>query len=209
MAVVVLNRAPSACFRVSLRKFRPDLGWHVLCPLSHGAMPALRWLRLFDPLGTPHSFPRLMVMYVLRPVASCSGSLDININKRGWRLPLWCGLAAALCLGWPVPAKMQAQTTASFSGTTTVLGSGFSGPTGVAVDGSGNVFVADTENNAVKEIVAVSGSIPASNPTINVLGSGFNAPAGVAVDGNGNVFVADTSNNLMKEIVAVNGSIPA
>ncbi len=139
-------------------------------------------------------------MYVLRPVASCSGSLDININKRGWRLSVCCGLAAALCLGWPVPAKMQAQTTASFSGTTTVLGSGFSGPTGVAVDGSGNVFVADTENNAVKEIVAVSGSIPASNPTINVLGSGFSQPEGIAADKSGNVFVADSNDRAVKEI---------
>ena len=93
---------------------------------------------------------------------------------------------------------MQAQTTASFSGTTTVLGSGFSGPTGVAVDGSGNVFVADTCNSLVKEIVAVSGSIPASNPTINVLGGGFDEPIGVAVDGNGNVFVGDSFNGLVK-----------
>jgi hypothetical protein len=44
-------------------------------------------------------------------------------------------------------------------GYTTVdtLGSGFSGPYGVAVDGSGNVFVADTLNNVVKEILAAGG----------------------------------------------------
>src|SRR5580698_1756201 len=84
----------------------------------------------------------------------------------------------------------------------------FSEPFGVAVDGSGNVFVADTGNNLVKEIVSVNGSIPASNPTIHVLGSGFNEPTSVAVDGSGNVFVADLDNSLVKEIVAVNGSIP-
>lgn len=39
------------------------------------------------------------------------------------------------------------------------LGSGFSAPTGVAVDRSGNVFVADTGNNAVKEIVAADSSV--------------------------------------------------
>jgi large repetitive protein len=68
--------------------------------------------------------------------------------------------------------------------------------------------VADTGNNAVKEIVAVGGSIP-SNPNILILGSGFNQPAGVAVDGAGNVYVADFGNNAVKEIVAVGGIIPA
>src|SRR5580698_3564017 len=122
-----------------------------------------------------------MVMYVLRPVAS--GSFDINVNnKRGWRLPVWCGIAVALCLGWLAPAMMQAQTTAYFSGTTTTLpsGSGFNEVVGVAVDRSGNIFVADTGHSAVDEIVAVNGSIPA-NPAILTLGSGFNQPDGIAV----------------------------
>ena len=70
------------------------------------------------------------------------------------------------------------------------LGSGFSIPFGVAVDGAGNVFVADTGNGAVKEILAAGGYI-----TINTLASGFNNPTGVAVDGFGNVYVADRDNN--------------
>jgi hypothetical protein len=81
---------------------------------------------------------------------------------------------------------------------------GFSYPTGVAVDGSGNVYVTDSGNNAVEEIMAVGGVIPAS-PTINTLGSGFSSPQGVAVDGSGNVYVADTGNGLVKEIVAGTG----
>ena len=44
---------------------------------------------------------------------------------------------------------------------------------------SGDVFVADTYNNAVKEILAVNGSIPA-NPTINTLGSGFDYNPGAS-----------------------------
>ena len=58
----------------------------------------------------------------------------------------------------------------------------FSSPTGVAVDGSGNVFVADYSNNAVEEILAAGGYI-----TVNTLGGGFSAPQDVAVDGRGNV----------------------
>jgi sugar lactone lactonase YvrE len=75
------------------------------------------------------------------------------------------------------------------------------------VDGSGNVFVADVYYNAVYEMIAVNGSIPAS-PTILTLGSGFFNPFGVAVDGNGNVFVAVNSNTALKEISPANfGSI--
>ena len=87
-------------------------------------------------------------------------------------------LAMLACVGL-LGGAAQAQT--AHAGLTVTLGSGFNDPTGVAVDGSGNVFVADYGNNAVKEIVAVNGVIPAS-PTINTLGSGFSYPTGVAVD---------------------------
>ncbi len=74
----------------------------------------------------------------------------------------------------------------------------------MAVDGAGNVFVADTGNNMVKEIVAANGVIPAS-PTINILGSGFSAPTGVAVDQNGNIIVNDAGNGAVKQILAAGG----
>ena len=73
----------------------------------------------------------------------------------------------------------------------------------MAVDGIGNVFVADSSDNAVKEIVAAGGYT-----TVNTLGEAngnFNYPTGVAVDGNGNVFVADSENSAVKEIVAAGG----
>jgi len=90
-------------------------------------------------------------------------------------------------------------------------------PVGVAVDGSGNVFVADEgtangSSQAVYEIEAVNGSVSSSS-TLRTLGSGFNRPTGVAVDAAGNVFVANAgvsgSGAAVYEIEAVNGSIPA
>jgi sugar lactone lactonase YvrE len=76
-------------------------------------------------------------------------------------------------------------------------------PVDVAVDGSGNIFVADAGDNTVKEITAASGY---SIVTTLVAASGnFNQPYGIAVDGSGNVFVADTYNNTIKEIVAAGG----
>ena len=80
----------------------------------------------------------------------------------------------------------------------------FNGPTGIAVDGSENVFVADSGNNAVQEILAASGSYYGYS-TVIAVGSGFNDPIGVAVDPFGNVFVGDDGNNAVKEILAAGG----
>jgi sugar lactone lactonase YvrE len=80
------------------------------------------------------------------------------------------------------------------------LGSGFNGPSGVAVDAQGNVFVADQNHNAVKEILASGAFV-----TVIDLASGFNLPEGVAVDSAGNVYVADAGNNAVKEIIAAGG----
>ena len=88
------------------------------------------------------------------------------------RMLLAVSLLAVALFGFsPLAARAQVSF---FSTTPVTLGSGFNEPTGVAVDAHGDVFVADSLNNAVKEIVAVNGSIPA-NPTINILGSGFRA----------------------------------
>jgi streptogramin lyase len=76
------------------------------------------------------------------------------------------------------------------------LGGGFADPHGLAVDGSGNVYVADFGNNAIKEIPPGC----ASSTCVITLGGGFDQPWGVAVDGSGNVFVADTSNNAVKKM---------
>ena len=68
------------------------------------------------------------------------------------------------------------------------LGSDFYAPQGVAVDASGNVFVADTGHNAIKEILAVDGSVPPA-PTILTLGSDIKAPLSLAVDSSDNVYL--------------------
>jgi large repetitive protein len=82
---------------------------------------------------------------------------------------------------------------------------GFSAPSGVAVDAGGNLFVADTGSNAVKEIPAAGGW--PQGFAIGFANGNFNAPQGVAVDSSGNVFVADTGSNAIKEIVAASGYV--
>ncbi len=103
----------------------------------------------------------------------------------------------------------KAPWTGSGYGTPVTVASGFGfWPTRLAVDSAGDIFVADDSNNAVKEIVAVNGIIPA-NPTVLTLGSGFNSPQGFALDAAGDLIVADSGHGAVKEIVAVNGIIPA
>lgn len=91
------------------------------------------------------------------------------------------------------------QSQASGGAKTILVGSGYDGTSGVAVDARGNVYVADTGHNAIKKI-----SPPFDGPThgkITKLGSGFSAPYGVAVDAKGDVFVANNGNNLVQEIL--------
>jgi hypothetical protein len=78
----------------------------------------------------------------------------------------------------------------------TTLGGGFSAPEGVTVDGSGNVYLADTANNAVKE--TPSGCV--TSTCVTTLGGGFSSPAAVAQDGFGNLYVADSGNHAVKQI---------
>ena len=88
-----------------------------------------------------------------------------------------------------------------FSGASVTLSSGLSSPAGLAVDGSGNVFVADQNPPGIKEILAAGGYL-----TVNQLGNAsFAALYGVAEDGSGNLFVTETGRGLVKEILAAGG----
>ncbi len=92
--------------------------------------------------------------------------------------------------------------------TVVTIVSGIGGPTGVAIDVQGNVYVSDEDGNTVYEVMAVNGTIPA-NPVTRTLVTGFLEPTNVALDGAGNVFVPNFGDHTVKEILAVNGTIPA
>lgn len=89
----------------------------------------------------------------------------------------------------------------------------FNHPTGIAIDGTGNVYVADTTNNTVRKItsngeVSTIAGLPGVSGSQDGAGSDalFNSPSGLAADNYGNVYVADTGNSVIRKI-AVNGIV--
>ena len=74
----------------------------------------------------------------------------------------------------------------------------FSSPQGVAVDGTGNIYVADTSNHRVQKFD--SAGTPLSNWGSLGAGAGqFSNPFGVEVDGSGNVYVAEQANHRVQK----------
>ncbi len=89
----------------------------------------------------------------------------------------------------------------------------FNGPFGVAVDGAGNVFVADSESHTIRRVTSggvvttVAGQAGVSGSTDGGIAvARFNQPRGVAVDGVGNLFVTDYGNSTIRH-VATNGTV--
>jgi len=104
----------------------------------------------------------------------------------------------------------------TFAGLTAVAGSDdgtgtnalFNAPEGIGIDSSGNLYVADSQNNAVRQITSagvvntVAGS--PSGGSANGFGSiaHFNHPQGIAVDNSGNAYVADASNAIIRRVTS-------
>ncbi|MGA2083881.1 MAG: NHL repeat-containing protein [Holophaga sp.] len=85
----------------------------------------------------------------------------------------------------------------------------FQGPTSVAVDGSGNVYVADTGNHVIcmltqDGVVTTLAGTAGQQGSVDGPGQSalFNGPNGIAVDALGNIFVADSGNSTIRKITS-------
>ena len=115
----------------------------------------------------------------------------------------------------PVGTNWVVTTLAGLAGCTgTNDGTGssarFNNPYGVAVDINGNLYVADTANQTIRQVspigtnwvvttlAGLAGSAGTNDGTGNA--ARFNGPGGLTVDTNGNLYVADTANQTIREV---------
>lgn len=91
-----------------------------------------------------------------------------------------------------------------------------SNPTGICIDASGNLYIADAGNNCIRKINTVTGIIStiAGNGIYGYSGNGGPAttaqlsfPDAVAVDAAGNLYIADEYNYYIREVNAATGII--
>ena len=98
-------------------------------------------------------------------------------------------------------------------------------PEAVAVDGSGNIVIADTYNNRIRVVAGSTGTFYGTSMTTGdiytIAGNGtggysgdggpatsaeLDFPQGIAVDGSGNVMIADTNNNRIRVVAENTGT---
>jgi sugar lactone lactonase YvrE len=101
-------------------------------------------------------------------------------------------------------------------GTASALGSGFNQPQGIAKDGNGNLYIADTANNRVvrysilnqaQTVIAGTGTAAYTGDGSAATAATLSGPKAVAVAGDGTIYIADTGNNAVRQINAVTGII--
>ena len=76
----------------------------------------------------------------------------------------------------------------------------FNNPNGIALDGQGNLYVADSQNNRIQKL-SVNGGRPIAQ--FGTMGTGpgqFNSPTGVAIDQQGNIYVSDWGNHRIQKL---------
>ena len=146
------------------------------------------------------------------------------------RIRMVCASATSATIQGTSCAGAGIITTIAGSGNPSYTGDGgpaasatLSGPGDVAFDGAGNLYIADSGNNAIRMITAATGVIttiagnaggtPCGSAS-DAVGDGcpatqatLNLPEGVTLDASANVYIADTNNHRIREVSAATGVI--
>jgi sugar lactone lactonase YvrE len=106
-------------------------------------------------------------------------------------------------------------TTSTFAGTTTAgytegprASALFSSPQGVVADAAGNLYIADSFNNAIRKIsttgtvTTLAGNAAAGFVNGTGAAASFYSPQYIAIDAAGNLYVTDVGNNAIRKVTA-------
>jgi hypothetical protein len=192
----------------------------------------LRWTGLLVLVGLPCLAQGVLTLTPARTAATAAGTGPTGYSGDG-------SAATAATLFNPSGAVYDAAGDLYFSdarnnvvrmiavgtGTiTTVAGSGAQGysgdggaataasldqPMGLALDASGNLYIADSHNHVIRKVTGTTISTVAGTGTAGFSGDGASAsaatlflPEGVAVDSNGNLYIGDTGNQRIRKVTA-------
>jgi uncharacterized protein (TIGR03437 family) len=105
--------------------------------------------------------------------------------------------------------------TASVPGSVPVGDGGSLNPGGLAVDGAGNLFIADYYNNRIRKVspggtittVAGDGMAGYAGDGGLATGASLYGPWGVALDSAGNLLIADSANNRVRQVASVTSAL--
>lgn len=114
-------------------------------------------------------------------------------------------------------STIAGSTSSSFSGDGgPATSAGIAKPFAVALDTSGNIYIADSYDTRVRKVTVATGIISTiaggasgayNGDNIQATAAGLNGPSGVFVDSGGNIYISDTSNNRIRKVTAATGII--
>jgi len=148
------------------------------------------------------------------------GNADGPLNKAGLSTPRGLVADASGLAVYVADTSNNQIRKITASGVTTLAGSNnhagyadgtgvnalFYWPQGVAVDASGNVYVADTHNNMIRKVTpagvvtTVAGSTTPGHSDGTGAQASFFGPWNLALDAAGNLIVADTGNSMIRKV---------
>ena len=147
--------------------------------------------------GTPSSCNSLFSAAApsggITPENTLSVLLDLVENPTGNVSTLWGLIGSSPPYPTTSTIPSMVALALNFAG-----GALFNGPSGIAVDGSGNVWVANINGDSVTEIP--KGVTSCASSSCPIFSGAFDVPRGIAVDGSGNVWVANINGDSVTEI---------